>query len=102
MMLTLILSGPIALLLTGKKVHQLTEAISLKIIRRSVMAIVNFFGIIISIFFISAPIPLLLKVIALASLLLNLFTIDREYGGRAIAYLKSYLKRDSNGPVGQS
>ena len=95
-------SGPIALLLSSKKLQQLTEAIVLKTIRRTIMAIVNFFGVVICAFFISAPTPLVIKLIALASLIINIFAIDHEYGGKIAIYLKKYLRRDSNGPVGQS
>ena len=95
-------SGPIALLLSSKKLRSLTERTALTIIRRAMMAIINFFGIVVCVFFLSAQIPFLFKAVALASLLLNLFAIDREYGARVATYLKKSLKRDSHGTVGQS
>jgi len=96
------LSGPVALLLSSKKLQKVTERIALKIIRRLLMAIINFLGIIVSTFFMTAPTPLVLKAIALASFLLNIFAIDREYGSKISAYLRTLLRRGSNGPAGQS
>jgi hypothetical protein len=94
-------SGPIALLLSSKKIRALTERTTLTIIRRAIMAIINFFGIVVCAFFLLAQIPFLFKAVALASLCLNLFAIDREYGAKVATYVKKRLQRDPNGPVGQ-
>lgn len=66
------------------------------------MGIVNFFGISISVFFLTGPFPFALKSIALISLLLNAWALDREYGGNLTQWIKNKIKRNPNGPVGQS
>jgi hypothetical protein len=52
--------------------------------------------------FIIEPIPYLLKIIALLSLFLNIWAMDREYGRRMTRRVKRAFRRDPNGPAGQS
>jgi hypothetical protein len=67
-----------------------------------VLALVNLIGIFLSTVFIIEPIPYLLKIIALLSLFLNVWAIDREYGRRMTRRVKRAFRRDPNGPAGQS
>lgn len=97
-----ILSGPITLALSSRVIKRITEQIILKIIRRLVMGIINFFGVSISIFFLTGPFPLGLKSISFISLLLNIWAMDREYGGNLTQYIKNKLRRNPHGPSGQS
>jgi hypothetical protein len=52
------------------------------------MALVSALGCLVSLFFIMSPIPFLLKFISLLALLLNIWSVDREYGGRLMTRFK--------------
>lgn len=97
-----VLSGPLTLLLSSRFLKRATEHVVLKIGRRLIMGIVNFFGISISVFFLTGPFPFALKSIAFISFLLNAWALDREYGGNLTQWIKNKIKRNPNGPVGQS
>ena len=98
----LLLSGPLSLALSSKRARRLTEHLALKIIRRIVMGLINFFGISLSVFFVTGPFPIGLKVICVICFLLNVWALDREYGGYLTSAIKNKLRRDPNGPTGQS
>lgn len=98
----LLLSGPLSLALSSRRAKRLTEQLALKILRRVVMGFINFFGISISVFFVTGPFPLALKAICVICFLLNVWALDREYGGYLTSSIKNKLRRDPNGPAGQS
>ena len=102
MIMSCVSSGPFALALTSKTLQRLTQNTFLKVFRRAVLAFVNLIGIFLATVFLIEPIPYLLKFIALLSLLLNVWAIDREYGRRITNRVKRALRRDPNGPAGQS
>jgi uncharacterized BrkB/YihY/UPF0761 family membrane protein len=52
------------------------------------MALVSALGSLVSFFFILSPIPFLLKFISLVALLANIWSVDREYGGRLMTRFK--------------
>jgi hypothetical protein len=98
----LLLSGPLSLALSSRTAKRLTEQLALKILRRIVMGLVNFFGISISVFFVTGPFPIVLKAICILCFLLNVWALDREYGGYLTNSIKSKFRRNPNGPAGQS
>lgn len=98
----LLLSGPISLALSSRTARRLTEQLALKIMRRIVMGLINFFGISISVFFVTGPFPIGLKAICILCFLLNVWALDREYGGYITNSIKNMFRRNPNGPAGQS
>ena len=102
MIMSCVSSGPFALALTSKTLQRLTQNTFLKVFRRAVLAFVNLIGIFLSTVFLIEPIPYLLKIIALLSLFLNVWAMDREYGRRMTRRVKRAFRRDPNGPAGQS
>lgn len=81
-------SAPISILLSSRLAQSLTGNKVAKILRRALMAFVSVLGSVFSFFFIISPIPMLLKIISLAALLLNIWSVDREYGGRLMTRFK--------------
>lgn len=100
-------SGPIALVLASKLIRGWTSHIALLIIRRIIMGVINFLGLTLSSFFLSAQVGGALKIIALISMVLNVWAIDREYGGSLTAKVKQFFqkrfkgRRNPHGPSGQ-
>ena len=91
-------SGPIGLLLTSRMLAKVTTNTFTLLLRRTVLIINGILGSSISSFFLFGPIPLFLKIISLFSLVLNVWAIDREFGGN----LTSYLRRSfTNRPRGE-
>ena len=90
MVMSCVFSGPIALLLTSKTAQRLTHNRFLKIFRRVLLGIVSAIGIFLSIIFIIESIPPTLKVIAIATVILNVWAFKREY------------RRSPHGPASQS
>lgn len=88
-------SAPISILLSSRIARSLTSNIVAKILRRALMAFVSALGSVFSFFFIISPIPMLLKVISLAALLLNIWSVDREYGGRLMTRFKSIFGKSA-------
>ncbi|CAN2178101.1 hypothetical protein MCETARE7_00219 [Candidatus Nanopelagicaceae bacterium] len=82
-------SAPISIFLSSRVAKSLTSNLVAKILRRILMAIISALGSALSLFFIISPIPLLLKIISLAALLANIWSVDREYGGRLMIRFKS-------------
>ncbi len=101
MVMSCISSGPFALALTSKTWQRLTQNFILKVFRRVILGIVNTVGAFLSIIFLIEPIPYSLKVVAVITLSLNLWSVDREYGGRLTKHIKRIFRRDPNGPAGQ-
>ena len=66
------------------------------------LGIVNAIGAFISSIFLIEPIPYPLKVVAVISLFLNIWSNDREYGGGLSRLIKRLVRRDPNGPKGQN
>ena len=83
-----IFSAPISILLSSRIAKSLTSNQVVKILRRALMALVSALGSLVSLFFIMSPIPFLLKFISLLALLLNIWSVDREYGGRLMTRFK--------------
>jgi hypothetical protein len=81
-------SAPISILLSSRIAQSLTENQIAKILRRALMALVSALGSLVSFFFILSPIPFLLKFISLVALLANIWSVDREYGGRLMTRFK--------------
>ncbi len=102
MIMSCVSSGPFAIALTSKTLQRITHNFFLKLFRRLVLAIVNIIGAFISCIFLIEPIPYLLKFVAVISLFLNFWSIDREYGGGLTRWLKRVSRRNPNGPKGQS
>ena len=100
-------SGPITLVLSSRLIRGWTTHVALLIIRRIVMGVINFLGLTLSGFFLSAPIGTPLKVVSIISIGLNVWAIDREYGGLLSEQVKKFLQKRSrkrgnpNGPSGQ-
>jgi hypothetical protein len=69
----LLLSGPLSLALSSRRAKRLTEQLALKIMRRIVMGLINFFGISLSVFFVTGPFPIGHKIISV-----NLITIHKS------------------------
>ena len=82
-------SAPISILLSSRIAQSLTSNLVAKILRRTLMALVSAIGSVFSLFFIISPIPMPLKIISMAALLLNIWSVDREYGGRLMTRFKS-------------
>jgi len=78
MIMSCVSSGPFALALTSKTLQRLTHNTFLKVFRRAILAFVNFIGIFLSTVFLIEPIPYLPN------------------------RVKRALRRDPNGPAGQS
>jgi len=83
-----VFSAPISVLLSSRIAQSLTSNQVAKILRRALMALVSAVGSLNSLFFIISPIPFLLKFISLAALLINIWSVDREYGGRLMTRFK--------------
>jgi uncharacterized protein YaaW (UPF0174 family) len=83
-----VFSAPISVLLSSRIAQSLTSNRVAKILRRAFMALVSVVGSLNSLFFIISPIPFLLKFISLAALLINIWSVDREYGGRLMTRFK--------------
>jgi hypothetical protein len=81
-------SAPISILLSSRIAQSLTGNQIAKILRRALMALVSALGCLVSFFFILSPIPFLLKFISLVALLANIWSVDREYGGRLMTRFK--------------
>ena len=89
LLLITVLSGPVSILLTSRIAQSVTANPAAKIARRIVLILVGALGILVSSLFILSPIPLFPKVISLASILANTWSIDREFGGRLMDRLKT-------------
>jgi ABC-type phosphate/phosphonate transport system permease subunit len=83
-----VFSAPISILLSSRKAQSLTNNQIAKILRRTIMALISAVGSLVSLFFIMSPIPFLLKFISMAALLINVWSVDREYGGRLMTRFK--------------
>jgi len=83
-----VFSAPISILLSSRKAQSLTNNQIAKILRRTIMALISAVGSLVSLFFIMSPIPFLLKFISMAALLINIWSVDREYGGRLMTRFK--------------
>lgn len=88
-------SAPISILLSSRIAQSLTSNLVAKILRRALMAFVSALGSVFSFIFIISPIPMLLKIISLAALLLNIWSVDREYGGRLMTRFKSIFGKSA-------
>jgi len=84
-----VFSAPISILLSSRIAQSLTGNQVAKILRRALMALVSAVGSLNSLFFIISPIPFLLKFISLVAILLNIWSVDREFGGRLMDRLKT-------------
>jgi hypothetical protein len=89
LLLITVFSGPVSILLTSRIAHSLTVNPLAKFLRRAILILVSALGLFVSFFFIVSPIPLFPKVISLASILANTWSIDREFGGRLMDRLKT-------------
>ena len=90
-----VFSAPISVLLSSRKAQSLTSNRIAKILRRALMALVSAVGSLNSLFFIISPIPFLLKFISLAALLINIWSVDREYGGRLMTRFKDIFGKST-------
>ncbi len=97
LLLILLFSAPFALLFTIPRIRTASQSALWLYLRRFVMALSGAFGFTVSIFFLFARIPFGLRAVALISIALHLWAINREYG-----LFASFTKRgDANGPAGQ-
>jgi hypothetical protein len=88
-------SAPVSILLSSAIAKSISVNPIANILRRVLMALVSGVGSLVSLFFIISPIPLFPKFISLAALLANIWSVDREYGGRIMARLKFIFGRAS-------
>jgi len=89
LLLITVVSGPVSILLTSQIAQSLTVKPTVNFFRRALLILVGALGILVSSLFILSPIPLFPKVISLASILANTWSIDREFGGRLMDRLKT-------------
>jgi len=89
LLLITVVSGPVSILLTSQIAQSLTVKPTVNFFRRALLILVGALGILVSSLFILSPIPLFPKVISLASILANAWSIDREFGGRLMDRLKT-------------
>jgi len=92
----LIFSGPLALFITSRWAKQLSDSKYVLVLRRSFLAAINFLGMFISLSIIVVAVPIGVKFLAVISILLHVFSINREY-----QFFSHKLSRDPNGPGGQ-
>jgi len=92
----LIFSGPLALFITSRWAKQLSESKYVLVLRRSFLAAINILGMFISLSIIVVAVPIGVKFLAVISILLHVFSINREY-----QFFSHKLSRDPNGPGGQ-
>jgi hypothetical protein len=92
----LIFSGPLALFVTSRWAKQLSDSKYVLVLRRSFLAAINILGMFISLSIIVVAVPIGVKFLAVISILLHVFSINREY-----QFFSHKLSRDPNGPGGQ-
>ena len=92
----LIFSGPLALFITSRWAKQLSDSKYVLVLRRSFLAAINILGMFISLSIIVVTVPLGVKFLAVISILLHVFSVNREY-----QFFSHKLSRDPNGPGGQ-
>jgi hypothetical protein len=92
----LIFSGPLALFITSRWAKQLSDSKYVLVLRRSFLAAINILGMFISLSIIVVAVPIGVKFLAVISILLHVFSINREY-----QFFSHKLSRDPNGPGGQ-
>ena len=92
LLLICLLSGPIGFFLTSRLITSATTHPIASLLRRTVVIINGLFGSVVSCFFLFGRIPLMLKVISSVSLALNIWAVDREFGGNLTNYLRSSFR----------
>jgi hypothetical protein len=92
----LIFSGPLALFITSRWAKQLSDSKYVLVLRRSFLAAINILGMFISLSIIVVTVPIGVKFLAVISILLHVFSVNREY-----QFFSHKLSRDPNGPGGQ-
>jgi hypothetical protein len=92
----LVFSGPLALFITSRWAKQLSESKYVLVLRRSFLAAINILGMFISLSIIVVTVPIGVKFLAVISILLHVFSVNREY-----QFFSHKLSRDANGPGGQ-
>lgn len=85
-------SGPIGYFLTSRIMTSAASHPVASMLRRTLVIINGLLGSIVSSFFLFGTIPLFLKTISFFSLVLNIWVIDREFGGNLAGYLRSTLR----------
>jgi len=86
-------SGPLGFFLTSHLMASATTHPIASLLKRTVVIINGLFGSLVSSFFLFAQIPLTLKVISFLSLVLNIWALDREFGGNLTRYLGSTFRQ---------
>ena len=92
----LIFSGPLALFITSRWAKNLSDTTYVLVLRRLFLAAINILGMFVSLSIIVVAVPLALKFIATISIVLHVFSINREY-----EFFSHRLPRNPNGPEGQ-
>jgi hypothetical protein len=92
----LVFSGPLALFITSRWAKQLSDSKYVLVLRRSFLAAINILGMFISLSIIVVTVPIGVKFLAVISILLHVFSVNREY-----QFFSHKLSRDPNGPGGQ-
>jgi hypothetical protein len=92
----LVFSGPLALFITSRWAKQLSESKYVLVLRRTFLAAINILGMFISLSIIVVTVPIGVKFLAVISILLHVFSVNREY-----QFFSHKLSRDPNGPGGQ-
>ena len=92
----LIFSGPLALFITSRWAKNLSDTTYVLVLRRLFLAAINILGMFVSLSIIVVAVPLVIKFIATISIVLHVFSINREY-----QFFSHRLTRNPNGPEGQ-
>ena len=92
----ILFSCPIALILTTRWAKNLSDSKFVLVLRRSFLAAVNVLGMLLSLSVIIVAVPLAVKFIAIISIIVHIYSINREYG-----FISHFISRNPNGPEGQ-
>ncbi|CAB4529931.1 unannotated protein [freshwater metagenome] len=85
-------SGPLGFFLTSRLITGATSHPVAFVARRTLVVINGLLGTMVSGFFLFGPIPLFLRIISLASLGLNIWALDREFGSHIYSYIQKHLR----------
>jgi hypothetical protein len=89
-------SGPLGFFLTSRLITAACSYPVALVVRRILVVINGLLGAMVSGFFLFGPIPLFLKIISLASLALNIWVLDREFGSHLYFYIqKNFRKKNA-------
>ena len=94
-------SGPLGLLLTSRFLTSASTHPAAFIFRRTAVVVNGLLGLIVSSLFFIEPIPALLTIISLASLILNIWVLDREFGSHLVTRIRAALAKGNGGNINE-